>query len=333
MQLRLTLACTLLGIAGLTSVSALADNHTGKLDRYFDNQACQLRTYVDPQLANPDYEPPNGGEDPLYYDSKTGVLLDPVSGKASVHNTTFGLTTDAKTGAKFLIGRGLWVDPKTLIPIRAKRLNNVPYYDPKTHETIDLITGDRYPYRQDLNTIGAQRTAADAIRWACLGDDLTQRIDPVTNRYLVRPDLSQIDDTLFNTYDGMPTSFKIVSFDGGRFPPPGFPQLHQYYDGIAVKAYNLNNGQSREAVMASLHNSLAPESSESGLYQTREALIENGVVVLVTATGLMDDAVSATQLLLFFDTSIPNRTRLMNAGVRQKCGRRHSSEAWKKDQC
>lgn len=314
--------------------TCLTSSITPASERYFDNQICQLKTYVDPSIADPEYDHPNGAESPLYFDSATGVMIDPVSGKIRSFGSEFGIVRDAQTGARFSTTRGLWLDEKTMMPLQSKRLNSFPYYDPETNQTIDVLSGNRYPYQITLMTIGQQRTAADAIRWACLGDDLSQRIDPVTRRYLVRTNLGQVNDTLFNSYDGSPKDFKLKHFDGDRSPPSAFPTFSHFYDQTLNEFYGLKKGQSRTKVLAILYDKFAPESPEGGgQYQLHEARVRNGLVILVTATGLLDDALSGIQFMLFFDTSLQGQTRLMNFGAREKCGRIESIGAWIKKHC
>jgi hypothetical protein len=124
------------------------------------------------------------------------------------------------------------------------------------------------------------------------------------------------------------------AFDGDRYVPSGFPPFHHYSKEFVRENNDLVNDQSREAVVAKLYARLSPHVVQGGSFSLHELLVDdNGRVVLITGRGLMDDAISAEQIMLFFDTSMNGRNRLMNVGVRRKCGRQGDSQAWTIGRC
>lgn len=317
-----------------SSASAVHSQAIDIIDSACNTRDGFLSTRVDlTSKINIEDDDGHGMPDPLYFDSWAGVWVDPVSGLLVNDGTDFGVTTDTETGAQFYKPRGLWVDPKTLQPKRLKRLNKFPYYDPDTHETISPETGERHPYVDSLRTIGQNRRAAHRVRYACLGDNLKMRIDPATGRYLESADGTPRDDTLFDTLNVMIDGHRIPTLTDDRYAPIGFVAYMQYDTEILRDNLGLNNGISRADAMNIIYQKFAPESPESGTYDLREARVDDGFITQITARGLMDDAVSAVQILLFFDTSMKGRERLMNVGVRQKCGRSHSTQAWTRDRC
>ncbi len=277
-----------------------------------------------------------GGPEPIRYDSARGVWVDPVSGEAqTAGGEVFGHVTDAATGARFLIERGLWVDTETRQPLRDKRLNDVPYFDWRTGESVDPVSGARSPYARELLTIGASRAAAFNLRFSCLGDDLSQRIDPRTGRYLERPDGAEVDATMFPTFGESKFDRLRLTLMGDAMLPRGFPDYNNFSEDGVRERFDLTNGEGRDAVIAKLYAQLAPESAEGGgRFELLEArTYGGGIAVLVTASGLMDDAVGAEQVVVYFDTSMGGRPRLMNAGIRRICGRSGDHAGWTVEAC
>lgn len=326
------------------AISAFAQSTTPQLCEYRVPTVPQWSGQDMPVASDPDFEDylaiieggGQGGPEPLLYDSRVGVWIDPVSGEAqTASGAEYGDGQDETTGARYLISRGLWVNTETRIPLRNKRLNDVPYFDWETGQSVDVGTGARSDYVPELLTIGQIRQAAYNLRYACLGDDLSQRIDPVTQRYVMRPDGATPDAMLFPTINETNFDRRIQKLDGGRDLPYGFPRYNNFTKDNVRERFDLTNGESRSDVIAKIYAQFAPESPEGGgrLTLIEQFGPEDGLAVLLTATGRLDDAVSAEQVIVFFDTSLEGRTRLMNVGYRNVCGRMGASSAWTLDRC
>lgn len=299
---------------------------------------CEMKLPPPNPTGNPDLRlEGNGGYDPVRYDYDLNVLVDPVSGIPDTSQGEWGDMIDAETGAKFSMSTGLWLNPETLRPIQDKRLNDFPYYDVDTNEIIDPKTGERTAFEKALLTSGQSRMHQQNIAYACLGSDLTQRVDPKSGQYVASTRLFMPDDFDYSTIG---IEFGAYSQPNGMNDVPsvnGFPRPWHFSADMG-RNDDFINGMSRDEVVGKLYDRLAPETAEMGLYTLKERRVEDGIVTVITARELGDDAVHAEQYYLYFMTDMPAKDgtfppRLMAMGYRHKCSRRDFSAAWTTQRC